>query len=135
MLESELYDRESHDNATGGHGAGELNPAEPAAELAPELAPELATAPEAPATMTTAPVRGGAAGGGRAAAAAGTATRTTATASRSPRRPRMARQARRRSRTRRTAARVTAGGRPPVPAAAAAGVVPPGTGQTPRPAR
>src|SRR6266567_2535201 len=35
MLESELYDRESHDNATGGHGAGELNPAVPAAVFQP----------------------------------------------------------------------------------------------------
>ena len=35
MLESELYDRESNDNATGGRGAGELNPAVPAAVFQP----------------------------------------------------------------------------------------------------
>jgi len=35
MLESELHDRESHDNATGGHGAGELTPAVPAAVFQP----------------------------------------------------------------------------------------------------
>ena len=27
MLDSELYDRESHDNATGGPGAGDVTPA------------------------------------------------------------------------------------------------------------
>ncbi len=35
MLESELYDREFNDNATGGRGAGELNPAVPAAVFQP----------------------------------------------------------------------------------------------------
>src|SRR6516225_5481230 len=35
MLESELHDRESHDNTTGGHGAGELTPAVPAAVFQP----------------------------------------------------------------------------------------------------
>ena len=35
MLESELYDRESNDNATGGRGAGELNQAVPAAVFQP----------------------------------------------------------------------------------------------------
>jgi ribonuclease E len=35
MLESELHDRESSDNATGGRGAGELNPAVPAAMFQP----------------------------------------------------------------------------------------------------
>ena len=35
MLESELYDRESHDNTTGGRGAGELTPAVPAAVFQP----------------------------------------------------------------------------------------------------
>ena len=35
MLESELYDRESHDNATGGRSAGELTPAVPAAVFQP----------------------------------------------------------------------------------------------------
>ena len=34
MLESELYDRESHDNATGGGGGGELNPSAPAVPVA-----------------------------------------------------------------------------------------------------
>ena len=35
MLESELYDRESHDNTTGGRGAGELTPVVPAAVFQP----------------------------------------------------------------------------------------------------
>ena len=35
MLESELYDRESHDNEAGGRDAGELNPAVPAAVFQP----------------------------------------------------------------------------------------------------
>jgi len=35
MLESELYDREFNDNAAGGRGAGELNPAVPAAVFQP----------------------------------------------------------------------------------------------------
>ena len=35
MLESELHDRESDDNTTGGHGAGELTPAVPAAVFQP----------------------------------------------------------------------------------------------------
>ena len=35
MLESELYDRESHDNTTGGQGAGELTPVVPAAVFQP----------------------------------------------------------------------------------------------------
>jgi ribonuclease E len=35
MLESELYDRDSNDNATGGRGAGELNPSVPAAVFQP----------------------------------------------------------------------------------------------------
>jgi len=35
MLESELYDRESNDNSTGGRGAGELTPAVPAAVFQP----------------------------------------------------------------------------------------------------
>ncbi len=35
MLESELYDREFNDNTTGGRGAGELNPAVPAAVFQP----------------------------------------------------------------------------------------------------
>ena len=35
MLESELYDREFNDNATGGRGAGELNPGVPAAVFQP----------------------------------------------------------------------------------------------------
>ena len=35
MLESELYDREFNDNATGGRDAGELNPAVPAAVFQP----------------------------------------------------------------------------------------------------
>jgi ribonuclease E len=35
MLESELYDRESHDNTTGGRDAGELTPAVPAAVFQP----------------------------------------------------------------------------------------------------
>jgi ribonuclease E len=35
MLESELYDRESHDNTTGGHDPGELTPAVPAAVFQP----------------------------------------------------------------------------------------------------
>jgi ribonuclease E len=35
MLESELYDRESHDNTTAGRGAGELTPAVPAAVFQP----------------------------------------------------------------------------------------------------
>jgi ribonuclease E len=35
MLESELYDRDSHDNATSGRGAGELNPSVPAAVFQP----------------------------------------------------------------------------------------------------
>jgi ribonuclease E len=35
MLESELYDRESHDNTTGGSGAGELTPVVPAAVFQP----------------------------------------------------------------------------------------------------
>jgi len=34
MLESELYDRESHDNATGGRASGELNPSAPAVPAA-----------------------------------------------------------------------------------------------------
>jgi len=35
MLESELHDRESHDNTTGGRDAGELTPAVPAAVFQP----------------------------------------------------------------------------------------------------
>ena len=35
MLESELHDRESHDNTTGGRAAGELTPAVPAAVFQP----------------------------------------------------------------------------------------------------
>ena len=35
MLESELYDRESNDDTTGGRGAGELTPAVPAAVFQP----------------------------------------------------------------------------------------------------
>ena len=35
MLESELYDRESNDNTTGGRDAGELTPAVPAAVFQP----------------------------------------------------------------------------------------------------
>jgi ribonuclease E len=35
MLESELYDRDFNDNATGGRGAGELNPSVPAAVFQP----------------------------------------------------------------------------------------------------
>src|SRR6516164_221627 len=35
MLESELYDRESHDNTTGGRDAGELTPTVPAAVFQP----------------------------------------------------------------------------------------------------
>src|SRR5689334_11990864 len=57
MLDSELYDRESHDNATGGSGAGDINPAPavPAAvfqpppaksESAPPARPDTASRPE-----------------------------------------------------------------------------------------
>ena len=35
MLESELYDRESNDNAAGGRDTGELNPGVPAAVFQP----------------------------------------------------------------------------------------------------
>ena len=35
MLESELHDRESNDNSTGGRGAGELTSAVPAAVFQP----------------------------------------------------------------------------------------------------
>src|SRR5262249_26410012 len=35
MLESELYDRDSDDNATGGHGGGELDPSAPSAPAVP----------------------------------------------------------------------------------------------------
>src|SRR5260370_18875877 len=35
MLENELYEREFNDDATGGRGAGELNPSVPAAVFQP----------------------------------------------------------------------------------------------------
>ena len=50
MLESELYDREFNDNAAGGRGAGELNPAVPAAVFQPpQVVFQPPTAPPEPA--------------------------------------------------------------------------------------
>src|SRR5690348_12744421 len=46
MLDSELYDRESHDNATGGSGAGDINPA-PAVPAAVFQPPQVVFQPPA----------------------------------------------------------------------------------------
>ena len=68
MLESELYDRESNDNATGGRGAGELNQAVPAAVFQPPqvvFQPPTARSEPGPSVRARArPVRARAAGAG-----------------------------------------------------------------------
>jgi hypothetical protein len=46
MLDSELYDRESHDNATGGPGAGDVTPA-PAVPAAVFQPPQVVFQPPA----------------------------------------------------------------------------------------
>src|SRR2546429_3242731 len=46
MLDSELYDRESHDNATGGSGAGDIAPA-PAVPAAVFQPPQVVFQPPA----------------------------------------------------------------------------------------
>ncbi len=77
MLESELYDRESDDNAAGGRDAGELNPAVPAAVFHPPqvvfqpptarpepVRPEAAPPAQTPGSPAPAGTGGNADGGG-----------------------------------------------------------------------
>src|ERR1700683_4274211 len=47
MLESELYDRESHDNAAGGRGAGELSSSPPSVPAAMFQPPQVLFQPPA----------------------------------------------------------------------------------------
>jgi ribonuclease E len=68
MLESELYDRESNDNAAGGRGAGELNPSVPAAVFQP---PQVVFQPP---TARPEPAQAGPASGSPGSAGADTGT-------------------------------------------------------------
>src|SRR2546429_3938070 len=56
MLDSELYDRESHDNATGGPGAGDITPA-PAVPAAVFQPPQVVFQPPAAKPESAAPAR------------------------------------------------------------------------------
>src|SRR6266566_1547005 len=112
MLDSELYDRESHDNATGGPGAGDVTPA-PAVPAAVFQPPQVMFQPPA---VRPEPGKPESAARSDSAAPARAAQPARAAAP--------------------TAARARAGGRPPV--AAVAGpprAAPAGTGRMPRPTR
>ena len=67
MLESELHDRESHDNAAGGRGAGELSPSPASVPAAVFQPPQVVFQPPAvrtkPASQPESPRSAGSAGG------------------------------------------------------------------------
>ena len=67
MLESELYDRESHDNAAGGRGAGELSPSPASVPAAVFQPPQVVFQPPAvrtePASQPESPRSAGSSGG------------------------------------------------------------------------
>jgi ribonuclease E len=125
MLESELYDRDSDDNATGGRGGGELNPTAPATPPAPAVPAAVFQPPQVlfqpptprPEPVRAEPARAGAPDSSGAPDPAGSGEGAADEDDGGPGRRRRRRSSRSRGRTGDQDAESDAGDAPPEPAA------------------